>query len=351
MPKRYHSIDIAKGVCILFVIVAHYEWKKAEQLRLLFPFWVDMAVPIFMIISGYVYTRSFQKNRICAVGDAYTVKNVLGKLIRYTVPFIIAFIIEEVAYNHIGIVQHDAALVVRSFFRGGFGPGSYYYPIMIQFIFYFPIVFAIIRKYDFHGVILCGFINLSYEVLKHYYGMSQGCYRFLVFRYTLLIGYGCYLAMGNYRRHLKLSVLCTCIGIGYIITCVYMDHEPPITDLWTGTSLWASLFVIPISGPLLLNKMRSRFMETVGRASYDIFLVQMVYYKSADLLVYRHIDSRPAQLLINIVVCVTVGLIFYYVETPLTKRIHDAAYRTWDMYLSKKQDQPPYLSKKENTAP
>lgn len=170
--RRYHSIDFAKGICILMIIVTHYAWEEPERLRYFFPFWIDMAVPIFMIISGFVYAKSFEKHHIENIGVAYSVRICLSKIIRYTVPFVIAFAIEEIAFNSIGTVDHGILQLGSIFLCGGIGPGSYYYPIMIQFIFYFPIIYFIIRKYDYKGVFICALINVIYEVLKSVYGMK-----------------------------------------------------------------------------------------------------------------------------------------------------------------------------------
>ena len=290
-----------------------------------------MAVPIFMVVSGFVYTKSFQKNHINTIENAYRVDSFLCKIIRYSVPFIMVFMLEEIVGNVTGAVHHNITQIGVLFLKGGFGPGSYYYPIMIQFIFYFPVLFGIIKKYNFSGLILCAFINLFYEILKYSYGMNEECYRLLLFRYTLLIAYGCYLAMGNFNRHNILSVICMCIGITYIIICKYVRIVPLITNFWTGTSLWACLFIIPISAPIILNKASNRFVETLGRASYDIFLIQMVYYNGAGFI-YSLVDKRWMQLLINIVICVSMGLIFYCIETPITKTINDKAYGIWHNY-------------------
>ena len=293
-----------------------------------------MAVPIFMVISGFVYTKSFQKNNIESMGEAYTLNTILGKVIRYTVPFAVAFFIEEVAFTLLGIIHQSILQVIFSFLNGGLGPGSYYYPIMIQFIFFFPVIYFIICKYDFRGLILCGFINFAYEILKRSYRMNEDCYRLLLFRYTLLIAYGCYLAIGTYRRHKVLSLLSFGIGIIYIIGFQYIGLTPIITNYWTDTSMWSCLFIIPISSPLILNKAKNRFLEILGKASFNIFLVQMVYYNGAKLI-YKYVGNRALQLVINIIICVSVGLAFYYVETPLTKRISANAFNLLNRYRMK----------------
>ena len=62
--NRNHFIDLLKGICIVFVIVTHFNWSDDEKLTYYFPYWLNMAVPLFMIISGYVYAFSYRKNKI-----------------------------------------------------------------------------------------------------------------------------------------------------------------------------------------------------------------------------------------------------------------------------------------------
>lgn len=327
--KHYLSIDFVKGILILCVIITHYAWLDNERLWLLFPFWVDMAVPLFMVISGFVYTKSFQKNGT-TIEKAYTLESMLKKIIRYSVPFFIVFVVEEIIFSVVFDVPHSPSQLVRDFLNGGHGPGSYYYPIMMQFIFFFPVIYAIIRKHDFRGLILCIFINFLYEVLKSAYGIPLDSYRLLIFRYTFLIAYGCYMATDNYIKHKKLSLLCAFLGVIYITFTAYFHVIPPITRFWTGTSMWAGLYIIPVAKPILLNNCRNRVIESLGRASYHIFLVQMVYYGcyGADL-VYDSVSSRWLQLTISLTVCILGGLLFYWLETPFSNLVYKKAYALW----------------------
>lgn len=334
---RYHSIDFVKGLCIIFVIISHYAWDYTERLKLLFPFWIDMAVPIFMVITGYVYTKSFQKHKIITLEQAYTVDSLLGRIIRYSVPFIIVFCLEEIVFNATGIVHHGFVEIIRDFLVGGLGSGTYYFPLMIQLIFYFPIIYVIIRKYDFNGLILCGFINFMYELLKRAYNMNLDCYRLLIFRYTLVIAYGCYYAMRDHKRNKKLSIICFCVGVCYIIITKYANVYPPLTIYWTGTSMWACLYIIPFIGPAIINGISNRFIELLGKASFDIFLAQMVYYVEAIINpIYNSVQYRALELLINLAICITGGLILYFIETPITKKVNEMAYNLWGEYKNKK---------------
>ena len=78
---RYHSIDCLKGICIVFVVLTHYAWTEQQRLQLLFPFWIDMAVPVFMILSGFVFAKSFQKSAIRTFRQGYQIHTVIKRII------------------------------------------------------------------------------------------------------------------------------------------------------------------------------------------------------------------------------------------------------------------------------
>lgn len=96
--QRQGFIDVIKGICIIFIIVTHFSWNENERLQYFFPFWINMAVPIYMIISGYVYSLSYRKRNIDKICEAYLLRNTVDKILRYTIPFSVAFFIEELVY-------------------------------------------------------------------------------------------------------------------------------------------------------------------------------------------------------------------------------------------------------------
>lgn len=146
--ERFYHIDFLKGICIIFVIITHCNWEDTEKLKLLFPFYIDMAVPVFMIISGYMYAVSYKKNNINSIGDAYLAKNIINKILRFTIPFSIIFITEQIVYFLQNGQQYSKSILdfIHLFLIGGTGPGSYYYPVMIQFIFVYPVIFFYYKK-------------------------------------------------------------------------------------------------------------------------------------------------------------------------------------------------------------
>ena len=92
--KRNTSIDILKAFCIVCILITHFDWSIDERRRLLFPFWINMAVPIFMYISGYVNAQSYLNKGIYSLSEMYSVKNLYNKAIRFVVPFTMMYIIQ-----------------------------------------------------------------------------------------------------------------------------------------------------------------------------------------------------------------------------------------------------------------
>ena len=146
--ERNHTIDVLKGVCIIFVIITHFNFSNSQRLELLFPFWIDMAVPIFMFVSGYLWTLSYNKHKLNNLKSCYNVKHIAKKVSRFIIPFIIAFLIEETAFS-IYNKSFNIKDFILDFICGGLGPGSYYTPLMIQLILLFPLIYIILRNNKF----------------------------------------------------------------------------------------------------------------------------------------------------------------------------------------------------------
>ena len=197
-----------------------------------------MAVPVFMLISGYVNALSYERRGIAEISEAYRMKNIIDKLIRYTVPFAIVFVVEEILFFLFGPQKELSNLLFR-FIAGGTGRGSYYYPILLQFVFLYPLLYFLIKKYAFRGLLGSAFINFMYELLQRSYGMNEECYRLLIFRYIFIIAVGCYFAFCFDEMQKKWLAISFVIGTLFIILYCYLAYEPKIIIYWTRTSFIA----------------------------------------------------------------------------------------------------------------
>lgn len=217
---------------------------------------------------------------------------------------------------------------VALFLQGGLGPGSYYYPIMLQFIFLFPIIFFIVKKYRFKGLLICLTMNATYELLHWAYGMNEGCYRLIGLRYIFVIAFGVFLhykegcdevSMKQYKTFLVLAFI---IGACFIYLTCYTTYQPKIIIHWTRVSFMGSMYFLPIMDWLLSKCCwKCKPIEVLGQASFNIFLSQMVFYWIGAPIIYANIASRKLQLLVCVIICVAVGVAFYFVEQPITKYV------------------------------
>ena len=332
--KRNHMLDVMKGICIIFIVITHFDWTDADRLKFGFPFWIDMAVPLFMIISGYAYSMSFQNHKIERFSEAFRLNDVLMKFIRYTVPFCIALLIEFAAIAIGSVVMPDVfsgwlpqgiLSVFKITVTGGLGPGNYYYPIMVQFIFTFPIIYFIVKRYNTFGFILCILINVLYEIVQTGYGLNEETYRLLLFRYVMLIAFGVYFYLNKGRKfNPAFTIAFLFIGISYIVANKYLGWQPKSIPYWQGTSYLAAMFIIPIVNILLKKDFKFKPIELLGRASFEIFLTQMVYYTFGASLINKIIESDLIRFTISIVANLIFGTIFYLVEDPITRKVAKA---------------------------
>ena len=199
-----------------------------------------MAVPIFMIISGMTLSMSFEKRRITDFTLAYSPALLIQRIAAYSIPWIAICFVELAAC----IVSKKYSIVQWLFqmICGGYGPGSYYFPLLIQLTLIFPIIY---------------------------------------FRYIFCISVGCYTFFGRSKARKSVVLLSIAIGFAYICLVNYFDYRPIIFTNWTSTSCIASLYVAPIIFLILRKKestIKLNFLQKIGQCSYEIFLVQMAYF-------------------------------------------------------------------------
>lgn len=148
--ERNRTVDVIKGISILFVLITHFNWTESERLLFIFPFFINMAIPAFMIVSGWTYSMSYERNGIISLEDAYKMERLIGKIMRYTIPFLF-IIVWEIFDPNISITG-EPLKIIKWLTNGASGPGSYYYPLLIQLIFIFPVLAVIFSKRGGQGL-------------------------------------------------------------------------------------------------------------------------------------------------------------------------------------------------------
>lgn len=329
--ERNRTIDFLKGICMLFIIVTHFSFSSEQRKWAGFAFWIEMAVPTLMIITGFLWACSYERKNIQNLQDCYSWRIILNRLLRFIVPFLFVYII-DVALDLFYFKNYSFLSYVYLFFVGGKGPGSYYFPVMIQLVFLFPLLYFLIKKHNLVGLLSCFILTFLFEVAKGAFMVSEATYRLLAFRYLFVVGTGCYLfflkerLVGGGKLNLKLYLFVGCaatlIGITFLLFSEYFGWKPIILCYWTSTSFVASLTIcFPISAILLFSRVRFLPLEFIGKASFNIYLVQMVFYATLSGIVYEKISNVYLSFLVCLITCVLFGEIFYLIESRLTKAI------------------------------
>lgn len=321
-------IDFLKGIAILSVIVHHIFLPTATKNLLLIPFWGVLAVPIFLTISGFTLSLSNKYNGLnnCKnyINNYYNQKNLINKAKRLFIPYLVMFSIEIAAItitDKMPSLKHIAKLFVLG---GGNAPGSYYILVLFQIITVFPFLTLLYNKLKNYSFIIIGIVQLVYEFTIYALKIDNSIAKYTAFRYLFFVLCGIWL-YNNYKRKLNYAMLSISmiIGMTWIICTSYFAYTPKIFfATWTDTSLPTAFWYVPIM-LILFNKFAGTELKhkslicKFGRASYHIYLVQMLYF----LFVGNRFGNDFINTVVALVACSTVGTLFYLAEQKINAYI------------------------------
>lgn len=193
---------------------------------------------------------------------------------------------------------------------------------MMQYIIVFPTIDIIVRRHREKGLFICFIANLFYEILKTAYLMNEECYRLLIFRYIFIIAIGVYCANDFKIKHERaVSLICIIIGAAYIFIMCYTNYDPLFFVYWRGRSMIGCLFIIPFVYTILKKtNLNCKTLELLGKASYNIFFTQMLYYLFFNKI-YDQITNDMLILCVSVLICSLVGIVFYSIESPITNNL------------------------------
>lgn len=319
------KINILKGICILSVIILHLDFTAKQRLNFFFGYHLDMAVPVFMIISGYLYSFSAERCNISTISDWFKINNFLRKVKRLSIPFLFIFILQilySILFMHVAWSVYNPIKLVTDFVSGGYGPGSYYFPVMLQLLLIFPLMLIPFKKHPRITIVVIILLNLIYELLQNQINIRPWLYRLLFFRYIthVLMGMSFY----KYKDKIPPHVIAILFFIGcqYVLCTQYLGHPSKLFTQWTETALPTAFYALPLVYMYMYN---FDFKETwllkkvamIGKASWHIFLVQMFYYWAN----FSHSHSLYKSFLLSILFNIPVGIIFYYFEQKISKKL------------------------------
>ena len=190
-------------------------------------------------------------------------------------------------------------LIKRLIINGGYGRGSYYVKMYLEFAILIPAFYYFVKKSNLllaGGVILV--IQEFVEILYCFFDIKQlwswGCFRFLV-----LIPLGYFIAKTGVVMNAK-TISLSVMSMLFILLSAYFDInlKPFCADIPQKIFHWPTYFYVAFLLLWLINFSYRKFCRYInffsqmGRSSYEIFLFQMIVFYLADtFLSFRFIDK------------------------------------------------------------
>lgn len=329
--QRIMAIDYLKSIAVILVILTH-ALSKELRLKIGGPFWISMAVPIFMILSGFTNSLSADKNQIETFKQFYSKKKLQAKLSRILRPYAVVICLELLLgglqrfffakgpFLFFGI--KDVLLYVLT---GGTTPGSYYVLILLQFVFIFPLMLMFYRRTPKISITFFFSLHFFFDALTNYLPISGKLYRLLIFRYLafIMLGIALYYEFDKVEKLVKRLAGLSFAYIGYY---AYLGSAPKVFSKWANTSLptvfWALALVV--LGMTYLEKENtnklSMLFSRIGQASYQIFLVQKFLFGFGLNRFFRKMNlNYGLSSFISIVLCCILGIVFQDIQLKLQR--------------------------------
>ena len=329
MLLHYQQIDVAKGLAIISVILLHSLELRFRQSTYA-TFHIGQAVPVFMILMG-LNQGLVALRRPLAFADLYTRLYFARRVDRLLVPLLLIYAASLLAgllwlwltdqnkldlnfYSLIGLLPVS-------------GPGNYFVTLVLQSILLLPLIGYCFQRRPVATVVVLVISEVLFLLLGNhirFFDHNNYLYSAALPRYFSAIALG--LIMSRLvSRPLKAAVLVPALllalaSAAYLFRVVYQDLQVPLIRAdWDTQNLLAygyAAFVLVLLFKLLPQQSEKKsllFLAELGKASYHIFLVQVVYF---GLVAFPH-----SQVLLNLCCCLLLGYLFYRYEDPLKEHL------------------------------
>lgn len=340
LDKYYSQIDILKSLAIIAVIVLHtVPVEFLVNSYAIFHIW--QAVPIFLVIIGVTLSLSYDKYDYTSIGQYYSKDNILHRCNRILPAFAVTFLVALVS----GVARGEYYWGWKTYL--GFlpisSPGNYFLSLILQLLIIAPLMVYFYRKHPTLSIIIFFALNLIFELLSPYvFNGDRYLYYSCLFRVLAIVSVGLYLGsklasgqLSNISRNrfIQIGVL---FSIIYLIVSVACGWKLPLFLEPMETQYLLYLFYPVLIVVIVLNIKLDYFKDDaifrlcvlIGRASYHIFLAQMLYFG------LRYGSYAPSgfpllkAILINLGFTIVAGIVFYRGEQLVG--------RAWSMIRCKK---------------
>jgi hypothetical protein len=324
------QIDLLKGLAIMVVVVGHivsYQvitnsqtvvskqnvemsvilnilFDLINQINInnfynIFTHWItysalitQQVIPIFIIIMSFNLSLALQRRTYSTLKQYYSLIEMKKKFRRYFIPYIFIFLISLI-FGLIFYLMKNRQILYLNFrlFMGYLpinGPGNYFIALILQMILFFPLLF-IFYKYNRNICLIVGFLLAFLCEIFNNFGING------IWYYDSLVRFFPHIILGIWISDLYLAsqlknkyFLIFGIFSGFYLIFIsqfengYLEGfrffpDTAIQNLlasgWSALILIIGLLYLP-----QVNNFITKPMAIIGKASYHIFLIQIVYF-------------------------------------------------------------------------
>jgi len=354
---KYWQVDALKAFAIALVVMDHsLTWELKSAIGGVF--WERTAIPIFMIVMGFNMGLSFKNRGATTLRELYSWRYFKSKIERYVFPFLLLYLgsfLLGVYFN--AITFNEYSLIGWLPF---WGPGNWFIPVLFGSILVLPLIYRGYLSYPKLTVFLCFMSEILLQLFMFYnlplvlvdgswlFQSYEAAFLSSVIRTSILfllpgVGLGLWFSDDHNvksRRNAAMWVAFP-LSVAYMVAYQILGYRAEIIDGLYRYRLISgdyTFLLIPYTALIFLLAMKylpskpegrlQNLIKRVGRASYHILLVQILYYS-----VWYYMNRNWAYIgfgtdylshvlfyLFNVVITFAGGILWYEAENAAYKR-------------------------------
>lgn len=326
MKQHFQQIDVVKGLAIVCVLLLH-TFPKSTLVSTYAVYHIWQAVPLFLVVMGLNLGLA-TTGKAQPLNSLYSKNYFSKKATRMLIPFLQVFFFALL----LGVVWERITgrdvLEVKTYALVGLlpvtGPGNYFITLLLQSILFLPLIGYCFGRKPIGTTLVLVLLEIAFLLWSKqsaFFRTEKYLYSAALPRYFSAIAYGLWIAKAIYQgtKLVPLVLLTTAAVLSAFVLYVvrYTGFSfplvPPVWQLqqvltfgYAAWLVWMALLFLPSQSENRLLKA----LAGVGKASYHIFLVQIVYFGLMQ-------QTKP-HLALNLAVCLLLGYLYFIYERRIT---------------------------------
>lgn len=369
-----HSFDIVTGTTGLSTLIVSSSLNSASFIQMnpislfgliqtikVLSLW--QAIPLFFVMMGITLGMSFKRHNYFSLKETYSKTYFRSRFIRLYFPYVILFVISVILalvtvilfnleiFTNLSVLNFVGYLPIV-------GPnfGLYFITLVFEVIFIFPIIYLAYKKNPKLTLIIVVIIDIIYQIIAFYY-INDFINSICIIRFISALTIGLWISdqsfnfnnsvdklitIKNFIIDYKVLVSLAIIGffylllwyffyMGYLTSYLYpipyLNHNFSIFSCQNVISFFYISVLIILGFLIFPNKSRNILiikLSDVGKVSYHIFLIQIIYFNFFYIFFPVNNLSTIDKLTIivgNVLISIILGFLFYYVEQKISSKV------------------------------